>query len=170
MKTNPNQPISLTQIGNVVCHPLGILGVSLGAGAIFALFVMLRTDGFVRSWLIYYFLPVGVVFVSFILDRVKELRKTSILGLFLDLLIVLLSLARAVTSIPFYSGHALFLTYTLLSARLRVVKILSLVVLLQVMYLKLIKWDDWVTLLSGLVVGILAGTLRMTKINQKFAK
>jgi hypothetical protein len=164
-----DQHNSLKPIGRVIFHPLGILGVSLGAGALFALYVISRTDGFVRSWLIWYFMPVGVVFVSFILERLKELGHTSVQGLILDLIVVLLSIARAVTSIPFYSGHALFLSYALLSARLRVVKLLALVVLLQVMYLKLFRWDDWVTLICGLLVGSLAGYYRKVRINQKSA-
>ena len=87
--------------------------------------------------------------------------------LILDLIVVLLSLARAITYIPYFSGHALFLSYTLLSARLRVVKILALIVLLQVVYLKLFKWNDWVTLLGGLLVGIAAGYFRKIWIDQK---
>ena len=154
-------------ISTVIFHPLGILGVSLGTGALFALLVIYRTDGIVQSWLIFYLMPVGVVFVSFILDRLKDLGRISVQWLFLDLLIVLLSLARAVTYIPFYSGHALFLSYTLLSSRIKIVKFLALMGLLQVIYLKLFRWDDWNTLFVGMLIGSLAGYIRTSKINQK---
>ena len=169
-KTNLDQHQSITSIRRAIFHPLGILGLSLGAGALFALTVICKTDGFVRSWLIWYIMPVGVVFVAFILERLKELGHTSVQCLILDLIVVLLSLARVVTYIPFYSGHAMFLSYTLLSARLRVVKILATVVLLQVVYLKLIKWDDWITLIIGVLVGSLAGYYRISRINQKLVR
>jgi hypothetical protein len=154
-------------ISNLIFHPLGILGVSLAAGGLFVLYVAYRTDGIVQSWLIFYFMPVGVVFVSFILDRIKELGQISVQWLGLDLIVVLLSLARAVTYIPFYSGHALFLAYALLSSQLKVVKILAAIVLLQVAYLKLIRWSDWVTLFVGVLVGSLTGYYRTIRINQK---
>jgi hypothetical protein len=156
-----------TSIRSVIFHPLSVLGLSLGAGALFGLYVFFKTDGFVRSWLIWYIMPVGIVFAAFILDRLKELGHTSIQSLIIDLVVVLLSLARVVTHIPYYSGHALFLIYTLLSAKLRVVKILAMIVLLQVVYLKLVKWNDWVTLIVGAIVGILAGYYRISRTIRK---
>jgi hypothetical protein len=128
----------------------------LAAGLIFALFVILRSQGILRSYLLWYFSPVGVVFAAFILDRIKVLGQTSVVQLVLDLGVTLLSLARALTFIPLISGHALFLSYTLLSTRLRVVQLLAAVVLLEVVYLKLYLWDDPVTLLGGTLVGGLA--------------
>ena len=157
---------TVISIRKAIFHPVGILGLSLGAGALFTLYVIYRTDGFVQSWLIWYLMPVGVVFVAFILDRLKELEHASVQWLIMDLFVVLLSLARAVTPIPFYSGHALFLSYALLTARSLVVKILSMGVFLQVVYLKLVKWDDWVTLTVGILVGSLAGYYRIRRSNK----
>ena len=169
-KTNLDQHQSVISIKKVIFHPLGILGLSLGTGALFTLYVIYKTDGIVLSWLIWYIMPVGVVFTAFILDRVKELGHTPVQYLFLDLIVVLLSLARVVTYIPFYSGHAIFLSYTLLSARLRMVKILAMAVLLQVVYLKLVRWNDWVTLVMGVLAGSLAGYYRISKINQELVR
>jgi len=53
--------------------------------------------------------------------------------------------------IPFFSGHALFLSYALLTMRSKLAKVTALVVLLEVAYLKIFVWQD-ATLLGGIAL------------------
>jgi hypothetical protein len=67
---------------------------------------------------------------------------------------------RVIGHVPLISGHALFLTYSLLSARSRVAQITAFAVLLQVIYLKLFVWHDLITPSGGILLGSGAALLR----------
>ncbi len=75
-----------------------------------------------------------------------------------DLPVVALALSRALAPVPFVSGHALFLTYALLTLRLRIAWWISACVFAEVVYIKVFVLHD-PTLIGGIVIGALAAWL-----------
>jgi hypothetical protein len=55
--------------------------------------------------------------------------------------------------VQYVSGHTLLLSYMLVSSRSRIVRIASVVVLVQTLFLKYYVWGDFVTSNVGLVLG-----------------
>jgi hypothetical protein len=144
-------------IRKIVFHPLTGLGVALVAAVLVALLLGVRLQGPARWFAIFYVVPVGVPFVMYGFDRAARWREIRPIQWAIDLLVLLLSLSRAfTTAIPLISGHALFLTYALLTSRSWVMRVVTILVLLQVAYLKLFVVRD-LTLFGGLVVGLVAG-------------
>lgn len=144
-----------SRLKSILFHPLSVLLFSLAGAALFALYAALRFVGD-RPYLYYYVIPIVVPFVAFLFDRAERFRQTTLTQSALDLLVVGISMWRAVGHVPFISGHALFLTYALLSTRSRVAQLTSGLVMLEVIYLKYIFWHDWVTPTSGIILGTLA--------------
>ena len=141
-----------------IFHQVTVLVVSVIAAAIFALFVTLLFDGDLRWFLLYYFAPIGIPFVALLFDRAEQYDLTSIAAWALDLVVLIFALTRAFVRIPFISGHALFLTYCLLTSRSNVARITAVLVLLQVAYLKLFVTHD-TALFGGIIAGCLAALL-----------
>jgi hypothetical protein len=135
-----------------------VLVVSLIAAAIFALFIYSFFEGELRWFLLYYFTPIGIPFVAFLLDRAEGYALASKTSRAIDLVVLIPALTRAFIPLPLVSGHALFLTYCLLTTRSSVARITAVIVLLQVAYLKLFVTHD-TALFGGLVVGCLAALL-----------
>ena len=136
-------------------HPVTVLLVSVFAAAIFALVVTLVFEGDFRWFLLYYFTPIGIPFVAFLLDRAEQHILASKALWAIDLIVVILALIRASIRIPLISGHALFLVYCLLSARSKVARITAVLVLAQVIYLKIFVTHD-TALFGGVIAGCLA--------------
>jgi hypothetical protein len=139
-------------------HPVTILSVSLVAAAIFALFVTLLFEGESRWFLLYYFTPVGIPFVAFLFDRAEHYRLASKITWAIDLAVLIPALTRAVFLIPLISGHAIFLTYCLLTTQSKVARITAALVLIQVVYLKIFVTHD-IALYGGVIAGCLAALL-----------
>ncbi len=133
-------------------HPLTVLATSLASAAVFALLIAWRSEGELRLYLLSYFVPVAVPFVAFLFDRAARWPGVRWP---LDLPVVGLALLRMVVPVPLISGHALFLTYAALTARLGVARMAAVAVLLEVAYLKIFAWED-PTLLGGTLLGALA--------------
>ena len=138
-----------------IFHPITVLVVSLLAAAIFALFIILSFDGDFRWFLLYYFTPIGIPFVAFLFDRAEQYALASRVSWAIDLVMLLLALTRAFIRIPLISGHALFLTYCLLTSRSKVARLTAIIVLLQVAYLKIFVTHD-TALFGGVITGCLA--------------
>jgi hypothetical protein len=139
----------------LIFHPLAILCIALTAALLFAIAIEACFDGAVRSLLLYYYVPVGVPFVAYSLDRAQRWRQTARAQWLIDAFVLALSLTRAFVQIPLVSGHALFLIYALLTTRSWVVHVTALAVMLQVIHLKLFILSD-LTLFGGGFLGILA--------------
>ena len=135
-----------------------VLIIALIAVLIFAFFINLLFDGELRWFLLYYFTPIGIPFVAFLFDRAERRAFASKAAWRIDAVILGLSLARSVILIPIISGHALFLTYALLTSQSKVARITALLVLLEVAYLKIFVWRD-PTLIGGVIVGYLTALL-----------
>ena len=136
-------------------HPVTVLVVSILAAGVFAFFVNLLYEGDLRWFLLYYFTPIGIPFVAFLFDRLEHDARASRALWTVDLVVLIPALARAFVRLPIISGHALFLSYCLLTSRSRVARFTALLVLLQVAYLKLVVTHD-TALFGGIIMGCLA--------------
>lgn len=118
------------------------LALALLAAAAFAglLVLLCPPDRLVPTLL--YDVPIGVPFVLFLLER----RPSR-----LDLGVIALALVRAVYALPLISGHALFLSYALGTARTWLLRAAAALVLGEVLWLKY-QWGDW-TALGGILLG-----------------
>jgi hypothetical protein len=137
----------------IIFRPLIVLGISLVAALLFALLVIACFDGDARLYLLGYFMPVGIPFVACIFDRAEGWRSFHPIQRATDLFVLALSLVRIAVSVPFVSGHALFLTHALLSSRSWVVRGTTAAVLLEVGYLKIFLFHDNITLVGGVILG-----------------
>jgi hypothetical protein len=136
-------------------RPLTVIGASLLAALLFGLAVTTLFEGEFRSFLLLYFLPVGLPFVAYLFDRAQRWNEIGIVRWGIDVSVLGLSLMRALVMIPLISGHALFLTYAILTARSWVARSLAWIVMCQVIYLKLFQWHD-MTLWGGIASGCIA--------------
>lgn len=138
-------------------HPVIMLLIAAVSTSIFALLAVWRL-GIIEQFLVYN-VPVVFVFILFTLDRLEQWQPVA-----LDVPVVALAIARAFIRIPLISGHALFLTYCVLTAKRPLVRGLAILVLLEVAYLKLVVWQD-VTFIGGSLLGIGAALLykRLTR-------
>jgi len=142
--------------GRVVFHPLFVLAS--------AALVMFGYVGLMR-WRIpvgdlsnhfMYVLPIIVPCVAFIFDRARHFSEATLLELTIDSAVVVTSFMRMMGVVPLVSGHALFLTYAIARPGSRLTKITAALVMLQVIYLKFLVWHDWVSPITGTILGLLA--------------
>ncbi len=139
-------------------HPLVALATSLLATLLFAFLVILRFDGERRHYLLYYFAPLVVPFVAYIFDRLKNWDTMHSAQRLIDIFVLVASLMRMFIAVPFISGHALLLTYALLSTHGLLARVTAALVLLEVFYIKIFIWND-LTFFGGAFIGILAAIL-----------
>jgi hypothetical protein len=142
----------------LIFHPVTVLVVALIAAALFALFVALFFEGDLRRFLLYYFTPIGIPFVAFLFDRAEHSAVIPLVSWGIDLAVLIPALTRAFVPLPLVSGHALFLSYCLLTARSKLARVTAFLVVLQVAYLKIFVTHD-TALIGGIVVGYLAAVL-----------
>lgn len=136
-------------------RPITVLTAALLAAVLFAALVGLLFDGARRWFLLYYFVPITIPFVAFLFERLERFPTIPMTAWGIDLLVLIPALTRAFVRLPLISGHALFLTYALMSCRSVVARIAAFLVLLQVAYLKIYVTHD-TALIGGVVFGYLA--------------
>jgi|SRR5215213_81388 len=101
-----------------------------------------------------YFVPLMVPCFAFMIERVQNVRKATFFQHGVDFLVFGLAVGRVVGGeVRYVSGHTLLLSYMLVSSRSRIVRISSIVVLGQTLFLKYYIWGDVVTSNVGLVLG-----------------
>lgn len=142
-----------------IFHPAVVLTFSLLGAGMYALYATLRFPADKLPGQYLYVVPIVAPFVAFLFDRAERFRQSPPLRLIVDALVVGTSVWRAVGHVPFVSGHALFLTYALLSCRSRVGQVTAAAVMLEVIYLKYFVWHDWVTPTTGMLLGAAAAFL-----------
>jgi hypothetical protein len=145
-------PDQSNKIKSVLFHPATVLTIALVAAILFAIVSHLQFEGDLHDLLVYYFAPIGVPFVAYVFDRAEYRRDVRWP---IDIPLVIVSFLRAVFPIPFISGHALFLSYAILTVHTRVARWTAIIILIQVAYVKLFVWHD-LTLFGGIIVGALA--------------
>jgi hypothetical protein len=101
-----------------------------------------------------YFVPLMVPCFAFMIERVEHARKANLFQHGVDFLVFGLAVGRVVGGqVQYVSGHTLLLSYILVSSRSNIVRIASIVVLAQTLFLKYYVWGDFVTSNVGLVLG-----------------
>ena len=95
-----------------------------------------------------------VPFFAFVIERIQHVRKANFFQHGVDLLVVGLAVGRVMgQNVLYISGHTLLLSYMLLSSKSMIVRVASILVLGQTLFLKYYLWRDFVTSNVGLVVG-----------------
>src|ERR1041385_5598999 len=100
-----------------------------------------------------YFVPLMVPLIAFMFERVEHVREANIFQHGVDYLVFALAAGRVVGNVPYISGHTLILSYALLQSKSWLVRISSLVVLAQTLFLKYFAWGDFVTSNVGIAMG-----------------
>lgn len=141
---------------SAIHDPLFALSLSLAGASLYAIYATIRFSGDKLSNQYYYVVPIIVPFVAFILERLSGVRQTTVRRTLVDALVVATAMWRVVGDVPYVSGHALFLTYAVVLARSRFAQVSAAVVMVEVIYLKVFVWQDWVTLSVGMALGVIA--------------
>jgi Na+-translocating ferredoxin:NAD+ oxidoreductase RnfE subunit len=144
---------------SILSRPLIVLLFSTVVASLYALYAAWRFSGDKLFGIYFYVVPIIIPFIAFLFDRAERFRQSNLIQFAVDALVVGTAMWRAIGNVPFVSGHALFLTYALLSARSRVAQISSAIVMLQVIYLKYVVWHDWMTPTSGIILGMFAALI-----------
>jgi hypothetical protein len=158
------------QRSRLVVHPLFVLACAALGILIYVAWTRWRFPGGDLSRHYIYVLPIIVPFVAFIFDRAKTFRDASLVELVIDSAVVVASIMRMLSLMPFVSGHALFLTYAIARPGSRLTKITAALVMLQVIYMKFVLWHDWVTPVAGTILGLLAASIVRRFQRQKIAR
>lgn len=141
-----------------IFQPSLVLLWSLAGAALVALYLLrqehVRANVLDPAGTFQYFVPLMVPFFAFVIERIQQAPKTNFLQHGIDLLVVGLAAGRVMEgNVLYISGHSLLLSYMLVSSKSQIVRIASLLVLGQTLFLKYYVWGDFVTSNVGLVVG-----------------
>ena len=140
-------------------HPGLVLMAGLLGSATWAVWSSIHFSGPKLERNLLYVVPIVCPFVTYWLDRAGRLVTTPRWRVVLDADITLTAMWKVIGDVPLISGHALFLSYATMTAHTRVTFVVTLIALLETLYLKIWVWHDWVTLSSGLLLGVGAGLL-----------
>ena len=91
--------------------------------------------------------------IAFMFERVEHVREANFFQHGFDCLVFGLAVGRVVGDVPYISGHTLLLSYALLLSKSKVVRITSILVLAQTLWLKYFVWGDFVTSNVGIALG-----------------
>ncbi len=145
----------------ILCRYLRIPWVQIGVSLILTMLFGIAAS-FIRNFngagrviLLAYHLPIGFVFSMFILTEAANFRKEQSARHFTSILVTGLSVLRVLVEVPFYSGHAFFITYMLLVTGSSTARIVAVLVLLDVIYFKVWLLRD-PTVWGGMVLGLAA--------------
>ncbi len=155
---NDRRPDRLFDAGVCAFHPLTVLLVSSSATIAVALLIDLHYQGPNRRVLLYYFAPIGFPFVAYLFDRAQRWRSFGWTAMAVEVPTIALAVTRAFVPVPLVSGHALFLTYAMLTVRSHVARWSAALVMAEVYYIKVFIWHD-PTLVGGLLVGPASASL-----------
>lgn len=101
-----------------------------------------------------YFVWLMIPCFAFMFERVQHVRQASFFQHGVDFLVFALAVGRVVgDEVRYISGHTLLLSYMLVSSRSWIVRIASILVLAQTLFLKYYVWGDFVTSNVGIVLG-----------------
>lgn len=143
----------------LIFHPLSVLLISLAGASSYAIYATLHFSGDKLANQYYYVAPIVVPFIAFLFDRVETFRQSTVISLVVGALVILTAMWRVFGDVPYVSGHALFLTYALLSTRSRVAQITAAIVMMEVICLKFFLWRDFITPSSGIILGSVAAII-----------
>jgi hypothetical protein len=134
-----------------------VLLFSLAGAALVGLYLLrypfVRATVLDPSGTFQYFVPLMVPLIAFMFERVEHVREANFFQHGVDYLVFALAAGRVVGDVPYISGHTLILTYALLQSRSRLVRISSILVLAQTLFLKYFLWRDFVSSNVGIALG-----------------
>ena len=144
--------------GEKVFEPRFVLLCSLAGAALVALYLLrsehVRQSVYDPAGTFWYFVPLMVPCFAFLIERLEHVRKASVLQHAADLLVFGIAAGRVMgREVMHISGHTVLLSYMLVSSKSNVVRISSVLVLVQTLVLKYYVWGDFVTSNVGLVLG-----------------
>jgi hypothetical protein len=132
-----------------------VLGFVAGAWA----YAETGSWGSVRFFVLYA-APLFLAAPLWMRSRVCVIAQLSNFALVMDVVVFVASVARfAAAEIFPFSGHMLFLTYTLLTARARWYAWLAVALIAETSFFKLVLWRDQRSWMIGLVLGAVIGAL-----------
>jgi hypothetical protein len=141
-----------------ILEPRYVLLCSLIGAALVGLY-LLRSE-YVRTTVLnpggtfQYFVPLMVPVFAFMIERVQHVRKANFFQHGVDFLVFGLAVGRVVGGrVEYISGHTLLLSYMLVSTRSNIVRVTSILVLVQALFLKFYVWGDFVTSNVGMLLG-----------------
>jgi hypothetical protein len=140
-------------------HPLLILLISIIAASLYFVYATLRFSGDKLLTQYYYVVPIVIPFTIFVFNRVERFRQRKFIQHLIDSAVVLTAMWRVIGDIPYISGHTLFLTYCILTVSSLLGRITAIIVIIEVLYLKLFVWNDWITSSVGIILGIIAAII-----------
>jgi hypothetical protein len=144
-------------IAQLIFHPATVLVCAALASLVFVVIVsqFLNLSFAGKLMLYFYDAPIGFAFVIYLFDRAEQWRSIRLLQAATALLVILVALARAVKAIPFYSGHALFITFMFLTVSSKLARWTALMVMIYVICIKLFILHD-PTVWGGIILALLA--------------
>lgn len=125
----------------------------LGVAAVLAGF-LLKEAGPARRFVVFYVAPMVVIFPFWARIRLEHVERHPAGRIALDAAVTVLSMVRAVNGVLPFSGHMLFLTYTLLTTPSRWYRAAALVLLFGTTWFKLAEWNDFASWSIGLATGL----------------
>jgi len=160
-----------------IFQPRFVLLCSLAGAALVGLYLLryehVRATVLDPGGTFQYFVPLMVPCFAFMIERVENVRKASFFQHGIDFLVFGLAVGRVTgKEVLHISGHTLLLSYMLVSSRSTIVRVASILVLAQTLFLKYYVWHDFVTSNVGLVVGcalaLLSSTVKKREAYQKY--
>jgi hypothetical protein len=105
-----------------------------------------------------YNLPLFGLAVYWLLCRIQEAKKSRPLAIAIDIIVVALAASRYLGSAIWPSGHALFLTHSLLTTANRLYRVIALILLVVTIVLK-VSWGDYSSWVYGILVALSSSVL-----------
>lgn len=141
-----------------IFQPHLVLLWSLAGAALVSLYLLrsahVRANVLDPAGTFQYFVPLMVPCFAFLLERLEHVRKANFFQHGVDLLVVGIAVGRVMgRDVLHVSGHTVLLSYMLLSSKSTIVRVSSIVVLVQTLFLKYYVWGDFVTSNLGLIAG-----------------
>jgi hypothetical protein len=140
-----------------IFQPRRVLLLSVAGAALVGLYLLrspsVRATVLDPSGTFQYFVPLMVPMIAFMFERVEHVREANFFQHGVDYLVFALAVGRVVGNVPYISGHTLLLSYALLQSKSKLVRISSIVVLAQTLFLKYFVWRDFVTSTVGIALG-----------------
>jgi len=116
---------------------------------------MRNFNGAGRFIFITYHVPIGIAFSMFVLTEAVNFDRGRLFRHVVTFLVTAASVLRAFGEIPFYSGHAFFISYMVLVTESLTARIVAELVLLDVFYVKVFMLHD-PTIWGGAILGLAA--------------
>ncbi len=147
-----------------IFQPHLVLLWSLAGAALVALYLLrsehVRANVLDPAGTFQYFVPLMVPCFAFLLERLEHVRKANFFQHAVDLLVFGIAIGRVMgRDVLHISGHTVLLSYILVSSTSNIVRIASIVVLVQTLVLKYYVWGDFVTSNLGLIAGCVLALL-----------